>query len=126
MQATKPLLAVVDDDRSVLRSLARLLRSVGYEVGAFASAAEFLDTLPQARPQCLVLDIQMPEMNGFELHARLKGLGHHIPVIYITAQDTPQNGVLACQEGTIGLLIKPFNEEELLELVDNSVSAAEA
>ncbi len=117
MPAAKALLAVVDDDHSVLRSLARLLRSVGYAVDTFASAADFLAALARSRPQCLVLDVQMPGMNGFELHGRLKELGHQIPVIYITAQDSPQNGITACQEGTIGLLIKPFNEEELLDLV---------
>ena len=63
---TRLLIAVVDDDPSVLKSLARLLRWAGYDVGAFASAEDFLASMATSLPQCLVLDVQMPEMSGIE------------------------------------------------------------
>jgi len=119
---TKPLIAVVDDDKSVLRSLSRLLRSAGYAVQSFGSAQEFLVSVATLSPQCLVLDVQMPGMSGFELHGRLKDLGHQIPVVYITAHDTPHTGTSACQPGTVGLLFKPFDETELLAIVSKTVA----
>jgi len=121
MSTTKPLIAVVDDDRSVVKSLARLLRSAGYEVGIFGSAHEFLGSLPTPLPQCLVLDVQTPEMTGIELQTRLQELGHRVPVVFMTAHDTPQTRAAATQDGILGLLFKPFAPAAFLATVGKAV-----
>src|SRR2546429_9900769 len=77
-----PVIAIVDDDASVRRSLLRVVRSAGYKAETFASAREFLDWLPRNQAACLVLDVQMAEMNGFDLQNRLT-----VPIIFITAHD---------------------------------------
>jgi len=114
MTTTKPLIAVVDDDQSVVKSLARALRAAGFEVGAFGSAREFLGSLPTSLPHCLVLDVHMPEMNGLELQSRLRELGHRVPILFITAHDTPQTRAAATRNGALGLLLKPFDKAALL------------
>jgi len=120
---TKPLIVVVDDDRSVVKSLARVLRSAGYEVGTFGSAQEFLGSLAISLPQCLVLDVHMPEMNGFELQSRLRELGHRVPVVFITAHDTPQTRTAASQSGNTVLLFKPFGKAALLHAIREAAGA---
>ena len=121
MDSTKPLVAVVDDDQSVLNSMARLLRSGGYAVVTFSSPRAFVESLTTSVPQCLVVDVQMPEMKGFELQSRLRALGHHVPVVFMTAHDSPQTRDLATQGGNFGLLFKPFKAVTLLAAVANAV-----
>lgn len=121
MATSKPLIAVVDDDPSVVRSVARLLRSVGYEVSAFSSAQEFLVSLATSLPECLVLDVHMPGMSGLELQSRLLELGHRFPIVFITAHDTPQTWAAASQSSTLGVLIKPFVNNALLDFVRKAV-----
>ena len=77
-----PIIAIVDDDASVRRSLLRVVQSAGYQGETFASAREFLDWLPRNQAACLVLDVNMDEMNGFDLQDRLG-----VPIIFITAHD---------------------------------------
>lgn len=117
----QPLIAVVDDDVSFLRSLGRLFRSVGYAVASFSSGREFLSSLGTSTPACVVLDVQMPEMNGFEVLERLASLGLCLPVILITAHDTPQFRERAHRAETAGLLIKPFDGESLLASVHRTL-----
>jgi FixJ family two-component response regulator len=114
MATTNPLIAVVDDDQSVVKSLARMLRLAGYTVETFGSAREFLASLPTARPQCLVLDVHMPEMSGLELQDRLAAQESCVPVIFMTAHDTPQTRERIHHAGGFGLLLKPFANEALL------------
>ena len=113
----------MDDDPSVLKALARLLRSAGYAVETFRSPHEFLCSAATPPPRCLVVDVQMPGMSGFELQSRLKDLGRQVPVVFITAHDTPQTRASASGSGTVGLLFKPFFDTMLLELLDKTVSA---
>ncbi|HEX7862243.1 MAG TPA: response regulator [Verrucomicrobiae bacterium] len=119
----KPIVAVVDDDPSVLKALARLLRSAGYEVKTFVSPQEFLSSASISSARCVVVDVQMPGMSGFELQSRLKDMGRQVPIVFITAHDTPQTRVSACESGTVGLLLKPFSDDALLELLHKAVSA---
>ena len=122
--ATRPRrVALVDDDQSILKALARLLRSAGYAVETFGSAQEFLDSTTASSAQCLVLDVQMPGMGGFELQSRLDNLGRQVPVVFITALDTPLTRASACRSGTVGLLFKPFFDTALLQLLDQTVGA---
>jgi FixJ family two-component response regulator len=79
--------AVVDDDLSVCRALARLLRANGLIVDIYGSGREFLDSLKRVVPECLVVDLQMPEMTGLELQQHLAAAGMRIPVIVMTAHD---------------------------------------
>jgi two-component system, LuxR family, response regulator FixJ len=123
IQKAHPLIAVIDDDRSVLTSLPRLLRSAGYAAVAFSSAQEFLDAFPAQLPQCLVLDVQMPGMNGFELQSRLRELGCLVPIVFITAHDTPQTHAFVHQSGTAGLLLKPFSGASLLTAVSKAMAS---
>ncbi len=117
----RPMIAVVDDDASFLRSVGRLLRSVGYAAETFGSGREFLASLPESSPQCLVLDIHMPEMTGFQLQDRLAAQGSCVPVIFMTGYDTPQTRERARQAGCFAFLLKPFDKQALLNAVANAV-----
>jgi FixJ family two-component response regulator len=120
--SVSPLIAVVDDDASFLRSIGRLLSSVGYAVNTFGSARDFLASLPGFSPRCLVLDIHMPEMSGLELQDWLAAHGFCVPVILMTAYDTPQTRQRAHQAGGFGFLVKPFAKQALLDAVAAAVT----
>ena len=119
--AAPPLIAVVDDDVSFLRSVGRLLRSAGYAVDTYGSARQFLASLPTTSPRCLVLDVHMPEMTGLQLQDRLAAEGHCLPVIFMTAFDTPQTREHARKAGSFGLLLKPFDKAALLQAIQGAV-----
>lgn len=114
---TPKLVAIVDDDPSFLRSVDRLLRSAGYAVVTFDSAAAFLTSIYDIAPGCLVLDVHMPEMTGLELQDRLVKEGFDIPIILLTAYDTPQTRDHSHRPNCLGLLLKPFDKESLLEVI---------
>ena len=116
-----PSIVVVDDDASFLRSVGRLLGSAGYPVATFSAARELLAALPGVPPRCLVLDVHMPEMTGLELQEQLTASGLHCPVVFMTAYDTPQIRERARQAGGMGLLIKPFDKQELLDAIAKSL-----
>jgi FixJ family two-component response regulator len=118
----RPLIAIVDDDASFLRSVGRLLHSANYAVKTFGAALDFLAALPDSSPQCLVLDVHMPGMTGLELQDRLVAQGHCLPIIFVTAYDTPQTRVHASREGVFGLLLKPFDKDALLNAIQDAVS----
>jgi FixJ family two-component response regulator len=122
MGNVKPFVAVVDDDESVGRAIKRLLRSVGIGADTFSSGDDFLDALaamPAYRPACVILDIQMPGINGLEVQRRLAGNG--MPVILITAYDdiaVREEGLAA---GATGYLLKPFNDALLIRTVQTAL-----
>ncbi len=120
----QPLIAVVDDDPSVVKSLARALRLAGYEVATFGSAQAFLGAGSPLLPQCLVLDVHMPEMTGFELQDRLTAQGCCVPIIFVTAQDTPQTQTRARQAGSFGFFVKPFDPQALLGAIGEAVGSS--
>jgi FixJ family two-component response regulator len=119
--AAPPLIAVVDDDASFLRSVGRLLRSAGYAVASFGSPRQFLSSLGTSSPQCLVLDIHMPEMTGLQLLERLEPLGCCLPVIFVTAFDTPQTREQARRAGAFGFLLKPFANHALVRAIQQAM-----
>ena len=123
MLPTMPLISIVDDDLSVRRALRRLVRSAGYTVETFASAREFLDSLPSGRAACLVLDIHLEGMSGFELQERMAADPAPIPVIFITAQDDVATRERARQTGASAYLRKPFDEQVLLAAIGRAVGA---
>ena len=107
-----PIIAIVDDDASVRRSLERLVRSAGYAVETFASAREFLEWLPRGQAACLVLDVHMHEMSGFELQERLA-----VPVVFITSHDDAVTRARIEKSGASGHLWKPFDEQTVLSAI---------
>jgi len=117
----KNLVCIVDDDESVRKSLKRLAASFGYEVEAFSSAQSFLDSISPETRGCIILDLRMPGMDGFALQRKLKDLRYSIPVIFITAHALPGDREHAMDQGAIGFLHKPFDEESLLELIEECV-----
>lgn len=111
---------VVDDDESVCHSLKRLLRSHGFQVKTFSSAKDFLTCTTPDINGYLLLDICMPDMNGFELQKKLKELNYTLPVVFISANAEPGDREHALKSGAAGFLEKPFNEESLLEMINKS------
>lgn len=111
----RPLVCVVDDDESVLRALGRLLRAAGFAVEVFASAEEFLEANHPVPPGCLVLDVWLSGMTGFDLHAQLRRTGVPPPVVYITAHDDPAMRECARRAGAVQYLRKPFAESALID-----------
>jgi FixJ family two-component response regulator len=108
--------ALVDDDASVRIALVRMLRLAGYEVSAFGSGPEFLASLNARLPDCLVLDVHMPSMSGFEVGLSLRKKDIHLPVIFITASDDTALDTSEVEDGT-ELLRKPFSKHALLGAV---------
>jgi len=105
MTDEKPLVYVVDDDPSVLRSVERLLRSVGYDLETFTSAQEFLDFQHPDTPSCLILDVKMPGLSGLELQERLTDKGISLPIIFITGHGTVPASVKAMKAGAVDFLL---------------------
>jgi FixJ family two-component response regulator len=111
--ARRPLVALVDDDESVRESLPDLLGVLGFDAKTFPSAQAFLSFDGIQDVRCMMLDIAMPGMTGPELHDELRGRGHSIPTIFITARA--DNGVRTTllRRGAVEVLFKPFSEEAL-------------
>jgi len=118
-----PLVSVVDDDDAVRESLRGLIRSFGFAVEVFASAADFLKS-DLTRTGCLILDVRMPGMSGVELHRRLKADHREIPVIFITAHGNEAGRMQALSEGAVDFLIKPFSAEALMNAINATVITA--
>jgi FixJ family two-component response regulator len=124
MSKVKPFVAIVDDDESVSRAIKRLLRSTGLAADTFKTGDDFLDmfdSIPSYRPACIVLDIQMPGLNGLEVQRRLSGSG--IPVIFITAHDETGVREQALAAGAAAYLRKPFNDEVLIKAVNTAINS---
>lgn len=112
----QPLIAVVDDDESVCCALRRLVRSMDMRVDTFTSSEEFLRlaTATKYHPDCLVLDLQMPRLNGLAVQRRLKEGEAHIPIVFITAHDQQDARNQALRHGAVAYLRKPFNDTQLI------------
>ena len=111
------MVAIVDDDRSVQRSIKDLMESAGLPVRCFGSAEEVLESDQRTRTGCLVADIRMPGMSGLQLQATLRAEGSRIPMIFITAHDDARVRTQAMEAGAVEFLSKPFDDEVLLEKV---------
>jgi FixJ family two-component response regulator len=117
-------IAVVDDEQSVRTSLRRLLSAFDLDAEMFASGQEFLDSLPDRSPDCLVLDLQMPGLSGLEVQRRLAADGVRVPTIIITADDAPETRERCLSAGTDAYLCKPFDDRTLLAIVTRLVTRA--
>lgn len=116
-----PLVVVVDDEECVCRAFRRLLRSAGFEVETFDSGSAFLQSLEGKLPDCLVLDLHMPRMTGFDVQARLAEIGGRVPVVVVTGHDTPQNRQRALDGGAAVYLRKPTDDQALLDAVSAAI-----
>ena len=122
MSAEEPTVFVVDDDPSVRRGLARLLRSADYRVETFASAREFLEHADVDSVGCLVLDVRMPVVNGFELQRELLDTGSRLPIVFITGHGDIPMAVQAIKAGAVDFLSKPFDDDALLTAVAQAIA----
>lgn len=115
---------VVEDDTSLRNAVHRLLRSAQYHVLTFASAEEFQRSDFKTSPGCLLLDIRLPGISGFELQARLLDAGIRMPVIFITGQDRAGMEEYAMKLGASAYLRKPIDEETLLDAIRQALKPA--
>jgi FixJ family two-component response regulator len=113
--------AIVDDDASVRKALARLLNAFAISTEAFGSGQEFLDSLTADQPGCLVIDQHMPEMTGLELQAQLRRIGRNIPTIIITAHDQPGLRERCQSAGARAYLLKPLNQTYFLAAINEAI-----
>ena len=112
------VIVVVDDDPSVRASLSRLLYSAGYQVRTYASARELLEAGGAGEASCLVLDIHLGGMSGFELDDHLRAEGSRLPVVFITAHDDEATRARAVRERAGSYLRKPFDADALFGALD--------
>jgi FixJ family two-component response regulator len=112
------LVSVVDDDESVRESLPDLLREFGFAAQAFSSAEEFLTSDVIGQTSCLILDIAMPGMTGYDLQRELARRRHEIPIVFITAHGDETLRPRVLEDGAVECLLKPFSETALLDAVN--------
>ena len=117
MTRTKSLIAIVEDEEPIRKALRRLLRSAGMDVKSFPSGVEFLESLTTEWPDCVVLDLHMPVMNGFEVQAQLEDLRVSVPVVIITGHDSDETRALALAGFPVAYLRKPVNDQLLLDAI---------
>lgn len=108
---------IVDDDESVRSALQGLMKEAGLPALAFACAEEFLESGKRQQAACLIADIRLPGMSGLELQSRLNADHHNIPIIFITAHGDERMRMQALRSGAVEFLIKPFDDEALLDSV---------
>jgi FixJ family two-component response regulator len=118
------LISIVDDDLSVCRALGRLVQAAGYSVETFTSAHEFLESSSSGRTACLVLDIHLNGMSGFDLEKRLIAERVAIPIIFITAHDDAVTLERIRGSGAAGYLAKPVDGQALLDVIGQVVGSA--
>jgi len=121
MKDLEPMIFVVDDDDSVRRALQRLIKSVGMNVETFATAKEFLLHPQYEGPCCLILDVRMPGLSGLDLQEELAKADLTLPIIFITGHGTVPMSVRAMKAGAIDFLEKPFEDQALLELIQQAI-----
>ena len=117
---------IVDDDASFQKSLAQLLQALGYEVVRYASAEQLLETPPDARLGCILLDVRMPGLSGPDLQDRLTQLGSSLPIIFLSGHGTVQTSVRVIKAGAEDFLLKPIAKEELLNAIGRALDRCRA
>ena len=121
-----PVISIIDDDESVREGTMDLFESMGFITVGFPCAADFLSSDHVHDTSCLIADVQMPGMTGFELYNRLVGSGNIIPTILITAYPEDGDRARALQAGVICYLVKPFNYSDLLACIRLALERREA
>jgi FixJ family two-component response regulator len=117
-----PVVHVVDDDASFRTSMSRLLQAYGYQTELYASGNSFLERLPTDEAGCILLDLQMSGLQGFELQDHLAKIGNILPIVFLTAHGDIPTGVHAIKAGAEDFLAKPVSREALLECVERALA----
>jgi FixJ family two-component response regulator len=113
---------VVDDDVTVCVALSRLLRTAGFQVETFGTAAECLNADRLKDADCLVLDVHLPDLSGLELQANLATLGLELPIVFITGRGDIPMSVRAMKAGALEFLTKPFDNRQLLDAIEQGIA----
>ena len=121
MNSRKPIVYIVDDDLSVRRALSLLLKSHGFGVQTFMRAEEFLAFKHLKLPSCLVLDIQLPDMNGLLLQEVMERRGVSMPIVFITGHGDIPMSVKGMKAGAIDFITKPFTNKKLLDAIRQAI-----
>ena len=116
-----PCVAVVDDEADVLRAMQRLLRAAGFQVEVYATGEAFLSSVADHRPDCVLLDLHMPGISGFEVQAQLKACSCSVPVIIITGHDTASAQARAMSGGAFGFLRKPADGDLVVSMIERAI-----
>jgi FixJ family two-component response regulator len=119
-----PDVFLVDDDPSVRRALARLIKSAGHQVQTFSSAQEFLGTRAGGEAACLVLDVRMPGLTGIELQRQLQTLNRNVPIVFMTGHGSIPMSVQAMKAGAVDFLPKPVKDTDLLRAIEQALARA--
>jgi FixJ family two-component response regulator len=114
-------MVIIDDDVLVRQALGDCMESAGYAVESFSSAEEFLASASAQNAACLILDVQLPGINGLELQDKLIESDNRVPIVFVSAQGTPANREKAMSRGASGFLSKPFRREDLLKIVGEAI-----
>jgi FixJ family two-component response regulator len=122
MTPAAPTIHIVDDDTSFRTSMSRLLRASGYQTALYESGDAFLKQLPADEVGCILLDLQMSGVQGFELQERLARIGNILPIIFLTAHGDIRGSVQAIKAGAEDFLPKPVSREALFECVDRALA----
>jgi FixJ family two-component response regulator len=122
MTATVPTIHIVDDDASFRTSMSRLLRAYGYQTELYPSGNAFLEKLPTGGAGCILLDLQMSGVQGFEVQDRLAKIGNIMPIIFLTAHGDIKSGVQAMKAGAEDFLPKPVSKDALFECVERALA----
>jgi FixJ family two-component response regulator len=123
-RATRRLVCIVDDDEFSRNGLRSQVRSLGYEAVSFATGDAYLDSGLLRDTACLISDVVMPGMDGFELYAQIIGGGHTIPIIFVTGLDDESVLRQATEVGAVGFLVKPCDQKSLIECLDRALRLA--
>lgn len=115
-------ISIVDDDASIREALKSLMRSASFDAEAFASAEEFLASDSLSDTSCLILDVNLPGMNGFELQNRLRAEGRGIPIVFITAHADESSRQRALKGGAVEFLSKPVRWEPLFNAIEAAIN----
>ena len=118
MVKAEPIVSVVDDDENVRESLKRLIKAVGFNVKAFPSAQQFLDSYNSSEPGCLVLDVRMSGMSGLGLQRKLAEHRDYLPIIFITGHGDVTTATEALRNGAMDFIEKPFSDQILLDSIN--------
>ena len=123
MNRATHLVAVVDDEESVRRALKRLICSAGLDVETFPSGDEFLETIAELKPDCVVLDLHMPKVDGFKVQSWMRRAGLDVPVIIITGHDSPEAQIQCLKSGACAYLRKPVDGDALLNAIERAIQS---
>lgn len=121
-KSMRPRIAIIEDEASVRRALARVLSVAQFDVECYASAQDFLDAVARAPPDCVVLDIQMPGLTGRDVQRHLADAEIRVPVIIVTAHDEPQTRAQCIAAGASAYLCKPLRSENLIASINSALA----